>query len=319
MKKLRRILVAIAELRHANGGVLRRAATLAQATGASIELFHAVTGPITQSRRLGKRRVDVQLSIDHSVGDAQQQLERIARSKPLQGCPVHPTALWDKPAHEAIVRRALEVGADLIISGTRSRGFADRMMLRHTDWELIRHSPVPLLLVKSNRTKGKAVMLAAIDPLHANEKPAHLDGQILDVAQSMTTLLKGTLHAVHAYMPLSIRLAAGSGEPVMLWNAAELDAEFAQRVSRQFTRTLRATRIPANRRHLRIGAASHEVAVCAAQIRATLVVMGAVSRSRLEKLFIGSTAEQVLDDLACDVLLVKPPGMKSSVLARKGH
>jgi universal stress protein E len=318
MKKLRRILVAIADLHPANGAVLRRAAVLARATGASVDLFHAVTAPLTQSRRLGRRRVDVQLSIDQSVSAAQEKLERMARSKPLQGCRVHSMAVWNRPAHEAIVRRALDIGADLIINGTRPRGFANRMVLRHTDWELARHSPVPLLLVKSDRPRSKEVILAAIDPLHANEKPARLDGQILDVAKSMARILKGTLHAVHAYLPLSISVAAGIGEP-MVWNAAALDTDYAQQVSRRFARALRATQIPASRRHLRIGAASHELAACAAQIRATLVVMGAVSRTRLERLFIGSTAEQVLDELACDVLIVRPRGVKSAGFARKSR
>jgi universal stress protein E len=34
--------------------------------------------------------------------------------------------------------------------------------------------------------------------------------------------------------------------------------------------------------------------------------MGAVSRSGLKRVFIGNTAERVLDELACDVLVVKP-------------
>ncbi len=38
---------------------------------------------------------------------------------------------------------------------------------------------------------------------------------------------------------------------------------------------------------------------------ADLVVMGAVSRSGIQRLFIGSTAEEVLDRLPCDVLIVK--------------
>ncbi|MFH0343224.1 MAG: universal stress protein [Chromatiales bacterium] len=40
-------------------------------------------------------------------------------------------------------------------------------------------------------------------------------------------------------------------------------------------------------------------------LRASLVVMGAVSKRTLELLFIGNTAERVLDDLSCDVLVVK--------------
>ena len=41
-------------------------------------------------------------------------------------------------------------------------------------------------------------------------------------------------------------------------------------------------------------------------IGADLVVMGAVSRSGLKRLALGSTAERVLDFLPCDVLVVKP-------------
>ena len=305
MKKLRRVLVAIADLHHANTSLLRRAAALARPSGASLELFHAVNTPLTQTRRLAGRRVEVQLSIEHSVAAAQERLERLAHSRLLSRCKVHATASWATPAHEAIVRRAAQTGADLIISGTRTRGLANRLVLRHTDWELVRHTPVPLLLVKSQRPRRKSVVLAAIDPLHANEKPARLDEQILDAAQGMAKLLRGTVHALHAYMPLSITMAAGIGEPIV-WNTAELDQEYSKQVRRQFSRILTAHRIPPRRRHLQIGAPAHELASCSARIGATLVVMGAVSRSRLERLMIGSTAERALDELACDVLIVRP-------------
>jgi nucleotide-binding universal stress UspA family protein len=36
-----------------------------------------------------------------------------------------------------------------------------------------------------------------------------------------------------------------------------------------------------------------------------MLIMGTISRSRLERLVIGSTAELVLEPLPCDVLLVK--------------
>lgn len=40
--------------------------------------------------------------------------------------------------------------------------------------------------------------------------------------------------------------------------------------------------------------------------RSSMVVMGAISRSGLKAAFIGNTAERVLDDLPCDLLVVKP-------------
>jgi universal stress protein E len=45
--------------------------------------------------------------------------------------------------------------------------------------------------------------------------------------------------------------------------------------------------------------------------------MGAVSRSALQRVFIGNTAERVLDALACDVLVVKPRGTKTRVAAEE--
>ena len=51
----------------------------------------------------------------------------------------------------------------------------------------------------------------------------------------------------------------------------------------------------------------------ARSIRAQIVVMGAMSRSGLKRVFIGNTAERVLHDLPCDVLVVKPPRFKSHV------
>jgi universal stress protein E len=309
MKKLRRILVAVADLHRIHSGALRRAAALAKATGARVELFHTVTTPLAEFRRFGKRRVAVHLTLEESLCAAQEGLRRIARSKLFQGCRVDSVAVAERPAHEAIVHRAIATHSDLIINGTSPRSLADRMLLRHTDWELVRHSPVPLLLVKSSRQSRKPVVLAAIDPLHANSKPARLDGQILDVAGAMATILKGALHAFHAYMPLSVMLAAGIGVPVV-WNNTEIDANHTQLVLREFTRALRRSVIPPSRRHLREGDTATELAACARRVRATLVVMGAVSRSRLDRLFIGNTAERVLDELACDVLIVKPQGFK---------
>jgi universal stress protein E len=44
--------------------------------------------------------------------------------------------------------------------------------------------------------------------------------------------------------------------------------------------------------------------------------MGAVSRSGLKRVFIGNTAERVLDALPCDVLVVKPAHFASRVERR---
>ena len=44
-----------------------------------------------------------------------------------------------------------------------------------------------------------------------------------------------------------------------------------------------------------------------------------MSRSGLKRLFIGSTAERLIDHVRSDVLIVKPEGFKSPVPKRPGY
>jgi universal stress protein E len=47
--------------------------------------------------------------------------------------------------------------------------------------------------------------------------------------------------------------------------------------------------------------------------RVDLVVMGAVARGALKRLFLGSTAEKVFGELTCDVLIIKPDDFQCPV------
>ena len=53
----------------------------------------------------------------------------------------------------------------------------------------------------------------------------------------------------------------------------------------------------------------HALPQMAEELKASMVVMGAISRSRFDRILIGNTAEKVLDHLDCDVLVVKPDQM----------
>jgi universal stress protein E len=44
-----------------------------------------------------------------------------------------------------------------------------------------------------------------------------------------------------------------------------------------------------------------------------VLIMGAVSRSLLERPVIGSTAERIIDHVDCDVFIVKPAGFRTPV------
>jgi universal stress protein E len=317
-RRIRRILVAIGDLRHAPRSQLRKAATLARAMPASIELFHAITEPVVPG--LARAGADLDALYAHArrrvAERAQRRLERLAQLSVFHGLHVRAVTSWDYPAHEAIIRRVLATHAGLVVAATHAHRFGERFFLTNTDWELVRQCPCPVLLAKSSRDYRRPAVIAAIDPFHAHAKPARLDSRIVDVAASVASRLRGSLHAFHAYLPLTIVSPAPVGQPLALTPSPELEELHTQQIATVFDAFAKRAGIPPARRHLHMGEVAGELASVVKRTKAGIVVMGAVSRSGLRRVFIGNTAESVLDRLSCDLLVVKPRAFVTQVPKR---
>jgi universal stress protein E len=101
--------------------------------------------------------------------------------------------------------------------------------------------------------------------------------------------------------------------------AASIRSTAHTRARDALRKTLVSTVIAPARRHLVETDPVNGILEVARRSRSAIVVMGAVSRSGLKRVFIGNTAERVLDALACDLLIVKPARFVSGVArARRG-
>jgi universal stress protein E len=287
---------------------------LARAGRAEVELFHAIDEPDPERsfpetatlQEAGTRRAAI-------VEKYLRRLESFARDPALRGMTVRCTAAWDYPPHEAIIRRALATRSDLVIAAARGHRFGARIVLRNTDWELIRHCPVPLLLIKSPRRYHRPLVLAAVDPFHRHARPANLDARLLQAGGDLARLLHGRLEMFHAYMPLvSLEsMVTAAAPPVLV--PPEAEAAHRQQVARVVGALADHMGISRKRCHLRMGEVTDQLADFARRSGTAIVVMGAVSRSALARLFIGNAAERTLDHLSCDVLIVKPGGFRTAV------
>lgn len=314
-KSLRHILVAIRELSHAPKSELHKAATLARAAGASLELFHVVDSPdpgVSWPQTATAETVTAQR--EQIAARERRRLEQFARDDSLRGLRVTCTTSWDYPPHEAIIRRARASRAGLVIALTRPHRPGARLVLRNTDWELIRYCPVPLLLVKSSRTYRKPAILAAVDPFHA--RPADLDARLLAAGGALARLLHGKLHVFHSYMPLVSLASMPTSTAPLVMLPPEVEEAHGRQIARTIDKLAESAAVPRARRHVHMGEVSAELRAAVGDTHAGLVVMGAVSRSGLARLFIGNTAERVLDKLDCDILVVKPRAFKSKVEPR---
>ncbi|SDR93617.1 universal stress protein E [Halopseudomonas xinjiangensis] len=233
-----------------------------------------------------------------------RQLDKLAAPLRERGVTVHTRAVWGKRLDRNILHAVAETGADLVFKTTHHHNPIKQLLLTNTDWQLIRHCEAPLWLVK-RADRSIQTICAGIDPLHEADKPAALDFKLVKTARALASNGRRTIQVAHCYSPLPQTLVYdasviadydGYAEDVRKRHAAAFE-EFGAKLD-----------LPAERRHLLQGYAEEVMPEFVEEQNIDLLVMGAVSRSRLDAALVGHTAERLLDDVPCDVLVVKPDG-----------
>ena len=307
MKRLDRILAVLDPTTEAQPA-LAKAATLARRSGATLELFICDFDPSLSGQPFFDTDKLRQLR-EEFVAERMEYLEDMAEDLRAEGLAVETHVHWDNPTYRGIVRRVEESSPDLVVKDTHYHTVLRRTLFTNTDWSLIRTCPAPLLLAKAGEWPDTPRILAALDPGHVGDKPAELDHDILEWSELVAARMGGEVHAVHAFFPAALLAATATlaGMPLASgMTSTEIVEAERQRIAGQLADIVGPHRLPPQRVHLEQGAAAEVLPRMSDQLNAALVVMGAVSRSRLQEVFLGSTAERVLDRIGCDVLVVKP-------------
>ena len=302
------ILVAVRDPGARKQIAVRKAARMAEAAGAQITLFHAFSAPFPLPDPMPS---DPKAILRVVAKQRRDQLQKLARPLRAQGLEVACEAVWDFPPAHAIVRRVLAGKPDVVVAESHRHSRVARWFLANSDWELIRECPCPVWFVKQERFAKNALVLAAVDPTHAHAKPAALDDRLLQAAAAVTHQLGGRIAMIH------VEDISGILPPRLITRPASETAGIGAVTREGMARLAKRNHVTAATPVLKTGTPADELVASAAELKADLLVMGAVSRSGLGHTHIGSTAEAVIDDVTCDVLVVKPRLFKTAV-TRKG-
>tara|TARA_B110000459_G_scaffold50484_1_gene56366 strand:- start:34 stop:702 length:669 start_codon:yes stop_codon:yes gene_type:complete len=148
--------------------------------------------------------------VNAKKADALAQLARDA------GLSVNVVALWGSPGHRSLVERIAATQPSLVIKSTSHHNRLARIFLANEDWELVRHCPVPLLLVKGLPWSEPPIFVVAVDPDHLRDKPESLDQKLVAHMLELRDRFGGEAHLYHYdwLPPLSglypLRIDAGS-------------------------------------------------------------------------------------------------------------
>ncbi len=211
-----------------------------------------------------------------------------------------------------IIRQVLRQKHDLIITTAEEKKGLRARLFGTTSMHLMRKCPCPVWVVKRAQTQAFSRILAAVDPSVHDLKQDSLNNMILQLATGLARNNVTALHIVHVWYLFGERYGHSRGMGVEARKAREQ----ARIEHKQILDTLlsQADVIDVKPQlHLLEGDPDQRIPELAAEQGIDLLIMGTVCRTGIAGFFIGSTAEEVLNQVDCSVLTLKPEGFVTPV------
>ncbi len=306
MKRFKNILLVYP----CDQSTLERAVALAKHNRARLAVVQVVSEMAERWRRMNRGGAPVDLQA-LAVKEYQSRLKEFVAPLKRDGIRAVTKVLVGTSFLE-IIREVIAYKRDLVMMTTEGKGGLKERLFGSTSLHLMRKCPCPVWVMKPTRGKRFPRILAAVDADPTDEAGESLNATILQLASSLASQDKAELHVIHAWTLLyenlmrghggfteSEILDCGKGEERRHRNA--LDSLLAKYTDR--TPTV----------HLIEGDADVVIPQFAKTENVDLLVMGTVCRTGIPGVFIGNTAEKILDEVDCSVLTVKPEGFVSPV------
>lgn len=317
-------MLVVVDQRHqsqlADSLLLRKAATLANGMGASLELLRVVYDRTIEVSTFLKAEA-LPLARQRALAEQEAWVAQIAESLQRQGLSVRYDVRWDKPRAEAILRKAAEDDFDWIVKEPSG----DRHLLglfSNVDWEVLRSSPVPAYFVKGAIPPGAGVLIALDGLVDAESSNQGLDYEVYRQGREICEMFDTPLTVVHAYeVPTGVAgylsyaptIAEISAAPMVLATLSEAEQRERQQVAERHGQAIRGFAahfdFPVSDIVLREGPPQLVISDEAHRRQVGLVVMAAGEATAFDRLFRKTSAEPTLAESHCDILFVKrsPP------------
>lgn len=189
---------------------------------------------------------------------------------------------------------------DLIVKATKHHSVIERNFFTPFDWHLIRKAPVPVLLVKSDKSWDKKRQLVAIDATAYDEDHALLNTKLMTFSMNFSKSFGMETDFVNAY-PLPTSLALAPGQLPML-DSLDISIEAQHKLA--MDEVIQNFNIHPQNTHLWGGAAEDVIVEAAHKTYTNVVTLGTVSREGINNFLMGNTSEKVIDRVDADILVV---------------
>ena len=304
----------------ADPGALHAAAALADRHGATLEVLACIEPPHdigVLARLAGRGAEDI-------LGDLAARRRADVQAAIAAHLPGRPVALQVRHGKTfvEVVRHVIAQGVDFVVKTAEPLTGLDRFLFASTDQHLLRKCPCPVWLQTAGAAAAPRRVLAAVDvDAWDADEPETLDAlnaRVIDTACRIAAPDAAEVIVLHAWDAMGEGLVwafSSTGDARAAADAYINDVIGARR--RALDRVIEdaAARhgpgMPRLRARLVRGAPERVIDEESRAQAVDVVVMGTVARTGMSGVFIGNTAENIINSLSCPVLAVKPGGFVS--------
>ena len=221
-----------------------------------------------------------------------------------------------------IIKEAIRGTHDLVIkAASGNKTFKDHLF-GNIAVKLLRKCPCPVLIIKPSEGVSFQKILAPVDVETIGKETTKTDEhgnfiyrKVMDISIAMARMENSHLDIFHCwFLPGETLLA--SGRTRIAPDKLNRMKMLAEKIHTQRISTLAEEYDLSDIHHsvvVRKGDPGHMIVDYADKNGVDLIVMGTIGRSGLSGLLIGSTAEEVIDQVNCSVLTIKPANFKSPI------
>lgn len=279
---------------------LEKASALSKTYSAEIRLVYCDIDPLSADKTIVSNDNNSEIKA-RFFSKQEEWLSEIIEPFLSKDVKIKKKIMWYQPFYEGIIKEVLKNDSSLLMKPVRRYPKIAKALYANTDWQLMRYCPVPLLLVKNDPWLSPMKIAAAVDPAHAHDKPSNLDHKILSVSKKLSDTLNAELHVIHS---VNIDLVSYLGKDKLMYQR-----------KKQLDKLIENYGIKKEHVHLVPGKPGSVIPKTIKEIDADFAVMGAVSRSSMSRIFVGHTAEQILEDIPSDALIVKMSSFQTHIKA----
>ncbi|MCL6472202.1 MAG: universal stress protein [Firmicutes bacterium] len=200
------------------------------------------------------------------------------------------TILEEGIVHKAIIDVAENRSCDLIVMGRRKLPRIERALIGSVTAQVLRHSPIDVLVMQRSSSLGWRKILLATDGSHYSQVAAQ---RALEIAQEHG----GELNVVSVIDTTDAFYTEMPGNLGKMGDRAHLNIEHVRQLAESMDVKINA--------FIREGDPHKEIIRIADELKVDVICMGTHGRTGLTRIIMGSVAEQALANAPCSVLVVK--------------